>query len=79
MCQALQTSLKNVFSYANGAIPARVMRKKVMLPVDEAGKPDYAYMEQYSENLMLKKYQQYLEFLNRKSEENGSCFDESNG
>ena len=38
---------------------------KVMLPVTDSGEPDYRYMEQYAKNMMLRKYQQYLAFLNR--------------
>ena len=36
-----------------------------MLPVTDSGEPDYRYMEQYAKNMMLRKYQQYLAFLNR--------------
>ena len=36
-----------------------------MLPIDNAGEPDYEYMEQYVKNMMLRKYQQYLAFLDR--------------
>ena len=35
----------------------------IRLPVDDDGKPDYDYMEQYAKNMMLRKYQQYLAFL----------------
>ena len=42
---------------------------KIMLPVDDAGEPDYAYMEQYAKNMMLRKYRQYLAFLERDAEE----------
>lgn len=38
---------------------------KVMLPIKDDGTPDYEYMEQYAKNMMLKKYQQYLLYLNR--------------
>jgi len=38
-------------------------RQKILLPVDEGGNPDYAYMEQYGRNLMLQKYQQYLNYI----------------
>lgn len=37
-----------------------------MLPVNEKGEPDYKYMEQYSKNMMLRKYKQYLAFLDTK-------------
>lgn len=63
----LRKSLKDCFSYGNGAIPSRVIRKPVMLPTSTTGEPDWEYMEQYAKNMMLKKYQQYLEFLGRQS------------
>ena len=40
---------------------------QVMLPVTDEGKPDYKYMEQYAKNMMLKKYEQYLAFIDRQS------------
>lgn len=33
------------------------------LPINDKGEPDFEYMEQYSKNMMLKKYKQYLAFL----------------
>ena len=41
----------------------RMRRQTIMLPVTDEGKPDYAYMEQYAKNMMLRKYQQYLDYL----------------
>ena len=38
-----------------------------MLPVTDAGRPDYEYMEQYIKNMMLHKYEQYLGFIERQS------------
>lgn len=40
----------------------------VMLPVTDSGEPDYAYMEQYAKNMMLRKYKQFLSFLDRSEE-----------
>lgn len=42
---------------------------KIMLPITDSGEPDYAYMEQYAKNMMLRKYRQYLAFLERDSKE----------
>lgn len=39
-----------------------------MLPADSDGNPDFKYMEQYAKNMMLKKYKQYLSFLERKEQ-----------
>ncbi|WP_455676429.1 hypothetical protein [Pseudoscardovia suis] len=46
-----------------------MLRQKLMLPITDSGEPDYEYMEQYSKNMMLRKYQQYLAFLDRKERE----------
>jgi possible restriction enzyme, beta subunit len=49
----------------NGATLGRMKRLEIMLPVTDAGMPDYKYMEQYTKNMMLKKYEQYLAFIDR--------------
>ncbi len=57
----LQQKVKYTYGYKfNGQ---RMERQKILLPVDEGGNPDYAYMEQYGRNLMLQKYQQYLNYI----------------
>ncbi len=48
----------------NGATLKRMKSLDAMLPIDDAGNPDYAYMEQYIKNLMLRKYEQYISFIN---------------
>jgi hypothetical protein len=53
------------YSYGYKFNEYRMLRQKLMLPVDDSGKPDYAYMEQYSKNLMRRKYEQYLAFLDK--------------
>lgn len=60
---------KKAFSYSRKLGTARLKRLHVMLPVDENGNPDYAYMEQYAKNMMFKKYEQYLTFLRQDSNE----------
>lgn len=48
---------------------ARISRERIMLPVDDEGNPDYDYIEQYAKNMMIKKYRQYLAYLeSRKTE-----------
>jgi hypothetical protein len=46
----------------NGATLGRLVKTKIMLPIDRNHKPDYEYMEQYIENLKYKKIQQYLSY-----------------
>lgn len=41
----------------------RIRMMQVMLPIDDKGEPDYAYMEQYAQNMMRRKYEQYLAFV----------------
>ena len=49
----------------NGATLGRMQQLEILLPVDNFGTPDYAYMEQYAKNKMIQKYNQYLDFINR--------------
>lgn len=44
----------------------RIKKMQIMLPVTDTGKPDYGYMEQYTKNMMLHKYEQYHAFLDSK-------------
>lgn len=55
------------YSYNQMCSQKRLQRQKVMLPVDNNGKPDYAYMEQYAKNMILRKYKQYLAFIDRQT------------
>lgn len=55
------------FNFNREINDARIKNMQIMLPVDDADEPDYAYMEQYSKNMMLRKYKQYLEFINRQN------------
>lgn len=57
---------KPKYSYGYKFNEQRMKRQKLMVPVNDAGEPDYAYMEQYAMNMMLAKYEQYLAFLYRK-------------
>lgn len=57
---------KSKYSYGYKFKEKRMLRQKLMIPVTDDGIPDYQYMEQYTKNMMLKKYKQYLAFLDRK-------------
>ncbi|MBR3425783.1 MAG: restriction endonuclease subunit S [Neisseriaceae bacterium] len=45
----------------NGATLGRLARTKILLPITQNGEPDYAFMENYTCNLMLKKYKKYAQ------------------
>lgn len=57
----LQQKVKYTYGYKfNGQ---RMKRQKILLPVNEKGDPDYEFMEQYGKQIMLQKYQQYLNYI----------------
>lgn len=60
---------RSKYSYGYKFKEKRMLRQKLMLPVDDSGEPDYAYMEQYAKNMMLRKYQQYLAYTEQNSQE----------
>lgn len=55
------------YTYGHMGNKDSIKRERIMLPVTDSGEPDYEYMEQYSKNMMLRKYQQYLTFLQQRS------------
>ena len=57
---------KSKFGYLYKFNAERMANTRIMLPVTDDGTPDYEYMEQYAKNLMLRKYKQYLMYLNSK-------------
>ena len=58
----MKNNVKGV-TYGNQLSSEDLVSKRILLPTTNEGEPDWDYMEQYAKNLMLKKYQQYLEFL----------------
>ena len=62
-----QDMIEHKYSHGYKRNKEHLAGDKVMLPIDNSGEPDYAYMEQYAKNMMLRKYQQYLEFINRQN------------
>lgn len=56
------------FNFNREINDARIKKMQAMLPVTDTGKPDYAYMEQYAKNMMLRKYEQYLTFIDSRED-----------
>lgn len=54
---------KSNFNFNREINDVRLRSLKVMLPTTEDGAPDYQYMAQYAENLMMKKYLRYKSYL----------------
>ena len=59
---------KQKFGYLYKFNAKRMEHTNILLPVNTDGEPDYAYMEQYAKNLMLRKYRQYLSYLEKKKQ-----------
>ena len=57
------------FGYGMGLTGSRSDSRKVMLPVNEQGQPDYQFMEDYIKQLMHQKRKEYIEYANKKIEE----------
>lgn len=56
------------FNFNREINDVRIKKMQVMLPVDDNSEPDYAYMDQYAKNMMLRKYEQYLAFLDSRED-----------
>ncbi len=60
---ALKKTL-SIFSWGgNGATLTRLRRSKIQLPVNEAGEPDFDYMEAFIRNETAKIYRRYLAYI----------------
>lgn len=51
------------YTYGHMGNKDSIKREAIQLPLASDGKPDYVYMEQYVKNMMLKKYQQFLDYV----------------
>ncbi len=54
---------KQKFGYLYKFNADRMAHTSIMLPVNDAGKPDYDFMEMFGRKMMSRKYKQYLSFL----------------
>lgn len=61
--QIMQQRAKYSYGYKMGT--GRLRRQYIQLPVNNLGKPDYEYMEQYIKNIMIKKYKAYIEYVEK--------------
>lgn len=55
------------FSHGYSINQERLKKLKIMLPINEQGNPNYDYMEQYGKQIMLQKYQQYLNYISART------------
>jgi len=57
---ALISRLKEKYNFNREINDSRILREKVLLPVNKVGDPDYKYMEQYIKNIEYQKINRYL-------------------
>ena len=65
--KAIVMKQRGKYNYGCKFNASRMNRQKLYVPVNDQdqGQPDYDYMEQYVKNLMIKKYQSYLDYLQK--------------
>lgn len=64
---AIFAQQRSKYSYGYKFKERRMLQQKILLPINNDGEPDYEYMEQYIRNMMIRKYQDYLNYLDSKS------------
>lgn len=64
--KAIILQQKSKYQYAYKFNSTRMLRQKILVPVNKAGEPDYAYMEQYMINMEYVKRKRYLEYRKTK-------------
>ena len=60
------TAQREKYSYGYKMGTARLMRQKILLPVDETGQPDYAFMEKFIRSHEQRLINEYISYLSHK-------------
>lgn len=55
--------LQEKYNFNREITDARIRQEKLMLPVNEAGEPDFDYMAAYMKNIIAEKYRKYLDYI----------------
>ncbi|MFW9626421.1 MAG: restriction endonuclease subunit S [Sulfurospirillum sp.] len=61
---SIKTATLNKFNYGYKFSQWRIKRQKILLPINEANKPDYKYMEDYTKSIIDKKIEKYKIYTN---------------
>lgn len=62
-CKVVIMQQRAKYSYGYKFNAGRMARQLLMFPVTDVGDIDYEYMEKYAENMLLRKYRQYSDYL----------------
>ncbi|WP_207652420.1 restriction endonuclease subunit S [Desulfosporosinus sp. FKB] len=63
LATVMTKALTGKYSFSHEISDPRLAKERIMLPATDSGEPDYKYMEQYIKNMMIKKYNSYLNNL----------------
>lgn len=61
----IRNQMHTKYDFSREMTDPRLQREKIIVPVDVKGKPDYDYMEQYIKNILIRKYKQYLAYVEK--------------
>lgn len=56
---------KMCFKYSRKWRPKRMRKSKILLPVNKNNKPDYQFMEDYVKEIMHRKRQEYIDYVQK--------------
>ncbi|MDF3004091.1 MAG: hypothetical protein K0S22_563 [Oscillospiraceae bacterium] len=62
-CKVIILQQKSKYRYGYKFNERRMRRQKITLPVDDAGNPDYVYMEQYMKNIETEQRNKYISIV----------------
>jgi len=65
ICNLLKLQLQKFNWGGNGATLGRLVRTKIMLPVDDLDNPDYSFMEEYVREEEKRKKEKYIDFAKK--------------
>ncbi|WP_158095564.1 MULTISPECIES: restriction endonuclease subunit S [Massilimicrobiota] len=61
----IRNQMHTKYDFSREMTDPRLQREKIIIPITKEGNPDYSYMEQYIKNIMIRKYSEYLSYLER--------------
>lgn len=65
LATVMTKALTGKYSFSHEISDPRLAKERIMLPTTHSGEPDYEYMEQYIKNMMIAKYNSYINFINK--------------
>lgn len=63
LATVMTQALTGKYSFSHEISDPRLAKERIMLPATESGEPDFEYMEKYIKNMIIKKYNSYLNYI----------------